>query len=260
MNEDNANSVVDTVENANANSQEINKGTQENDNSINATIENVGQVVDYAKKFSESSKEAQRLFQENKERDAEIERLRQENLVLKGNGNGEDHNQNTDNFYPGFENLDEEARSNLIAYTNTVTQRAKDELYRDPAIAFAKKQYNEQVWDSAFNKTVSQYPELAESKEEFKSKYYNVNNVPENIDSILLDIAKIHLFDKAKEIGAKEETEKINRIETERTTSGKKDTTVSRSLEDWQRMSQENPAKFASLSKEYNNDLNSGKI
>lgn len=258
MNEDNANSVIDTVENANANSHEINKGTQENENSANATIENVVQTVDYAKKFSESSKEAQRLLQENKDKDAEIERLRQEKLMLKDN---EHLNvQNTDNFYPGFENLDEEAKNNLIAYTNTVTQRAKDELYRDPAIAFAKKQYNEQVWDSAFNKTLSIYPELAESKDEFKSKYYNVNNVPENIDSILQDIAKIHLFDKAKEIGAKEETEKLNRVETERTTAGKKDTTVTRSLEDWQRMSQENPAKFASLSKEYNNDLSSGKI
>lgn len=252
MNEDNANSQVDLPENANANSPVNNEGTQEKDNSNNQTIDNVGQVVDYAKKFSESSKEAQRLFEENK--------LLREQVQTKDKEEEFFQPQHTDNFYPGFENLDEEAKNNLIAYTDTVTKRAKEELYKDPAIAFAKKQYNEQVFDSAFNKTLSQYPELAESREEFKSKYFNVNNVPENIDTILLDIAKIHLFDKAKEIGAKEESEKLNRVDLERSTAGKKDTTVSRSLDDWMRMSQENPAKFASLSKEYNTDLNSGKI
>lgn len=251
MNDD-ANSVVDTVENANANSQEINKGTQENDNSINTTIDNVGQVVDYQKKFSESAKEAQRLYEENKMLKELFQAKDKEEEVIQP--------QNTDNYYPGFEELDEDAKRNLIAYTDTVTKRAKEEIYRDPAIAFAKKQYNEQVWDSAFNKALQEYPELAASKDEFKSKYYNVNNVPQNIDSILKDIAKIHLFDKAKEIGAKEETEKQSRIDLERNTAGKKDPTVKRSLEDWSRMASENPAKFSKLSKEYNEDMKSGKI
>jgi len=244
--ENDANSVVDTDENANANSQEINKGTQENDNSTNTTQDNVGQVVDYQKKFSESSKEAQRLFEENKR--------------LKEQFETKDNTQNTDNFYPGFENLDEEAKNNLIAYTNTVTKRAKEELYRDPAIAFAKKQYNEQIWDSAFQKAVQDYPELANSKDEFKSKYYNVNNVPQNIESILKDVAKIHLYDKAKEIGAKEQTEKDKRIDGERATAGNKDSQARRTLEDWTRMASENPAQFAKLSKEYNQDLSTGKI
>ena len=65
---------------------------------------------------------------------------------------------------------------------------------------------------------------------------------------------------KLKEIGAKESKEKESHIELERTTAGLKESQVSRSLEDWQRMSQDNPAKFASLSKEYNSDLSSGKI
>jgi hypothetical protein len=68
------------------------------------------------------------------------------------------------------------------------------------------------------------------------------------------------LFDKAKEIGAKEQTEKQNRVDIERTTAGSKDSTVRRSLEDWNRMAQENPAKFAQMSKEYHADLASGKI
>lgn len=249
--ENNANSVVDTVVNVdNTNSQEINKGTQENENSTNATIENVVQTVDYKKKFSESSSEAQRLFKENEEL--------KKSLMLKDNVH--ENVQNTDSFYPGFEDLDEDAKNNLIAYTNTVTNKAKEELYKDPAIAFARTQYNEQIWESAFNQTVSKYPDLANSKDEFKSRYFNPNNVPQNINSILEDVAKIHLFDKAKEIGVKEAEEKKNLDDIERATSGENKSTVTRSLGDWQRMAQENPGKFASLSKEYQSDLASGKI
>jgi len=255
--ENNANSNEETIVDANANLQETNQGTQEMDNSTNQTIDNVASTVDYQKKFSESSKEALRLVELQKEKDAEIERLNRE-LELRDNGHT--NVQNTDNLYPGYEDLDEDARKNLIAYTNTVTNKAKQELYKDPAIAFAVKQYNEQKWDSAFNKAASQFPELAQTKDEFKSKYYNVNNVPENIDSILVDIAKIHLFDKAKQIGVKETEEKQNRIEVERTTAGAKDTTAKRSLEDWMRMSKENPSEFAKNSKQFNEDLASGKI
>jgi len=249
MNDD-VNSFDKEIENAqDANSQPVDNGTQENDNSANTTIDNVGQVVDYQKKFSESAKEAQRLYEENK--------------ILKQNqakDNVQATVQPTDNYYPGFEDLDEDAKNNLIAYTDTVTKRALAEINKNPAIAYATKQYNEQVWDSAFQKTIQEYPELAESKDEFKSKYYNVNNVPTNIESILKDVAKIHLFDKAKEIGAKEQTEKQNRVDIERTTAGSKDPTVRRSLEDWQRMAQENPMQFRSLSKEFNDDMSSGKI
>lgn len=248
-----ANSVVDAVENANANSQEINQGTQENDNSTNTVVENVAHTIDYQKKFSESSSEALRLYQENK--------ALKEALELKDKSKEVEIPKETmDTLYPGFEDLDEDAKNNLIAYTETVTKKVQSDLQKDPAIAFARKQYNEQKWDSAFNSTISLYPELAGSKDEFKSKYFNVNNVPENIGDILKDIAKIHLFDKAKEIGAKEQTDKQNRVDIERTTSGTKDPTVSRSLEDWQRMAQDNPNKFRQLSKEFNEAMQSGKI
>lgn len=254
MENNNANSFDKEIENAqNANSQTEQNGTQEMDNSINQTVENVASTIDYQKKFSESAKEAQRLYEENKrlKEQFELKDTVQQQPVVE---------QNMDNFYPGFDELDEEAKNNLIAYTNTVTNKAKQELYKDPAIAFARKQYNEQVWDSAFNKVMNQYPELADKKDEFKSRYYNVNNVPENIENILGDVAKIFLFDKAKEIGAKEESEKANRVELERTTAGIKDTTVTRSLEDWQRMARENPNEFRKLSKEFNDDMASGKI
>ena len=249
--EENANSVDNTVENVqDTNSQEDIKGTQENDNSTNETLANVAATVDYQKKFSESSKEAQRLYQENLELKKQFE--------LKDNA--QSNVQNTDNLYPGFEELDEDSQKNLLAYTNVVKNKALEEINKNPAIAFAMKQYNEQVFDSALNKTIEKYPELASDKVNFKNKYYNVNNVPQNIESILGDVAKIYLFDKAKEVGAREESEKINRFELERSTAGQKDPTVKRTLEDWQRMAQENPMKFRELSKEFNDDMKSGKI
>lgn len=260
--ENDANSFDKEIENAQgANSQDTNQGTQENENSTNDTLENVAHTVDYQKKFSESSKEALRLVGLQKEKDAEIERLQRE-LELKGNDNQQDASyQNANDIYPGFENMDEDTQRSIMAYTDNITRRVEDKFLKNPAIAHATKQYNEQVWDSAFGKTIQEYPELASSKEEFKSKYFNVNNVPENIESILKDVAKIHLYDKAREIGAKEATEKAeNRVDIERTTSGMKDSTVNRTLEDWQRMSQENPTEFAKKSKEFNEAMASGKI
>jgi hypothetical protein len=253
MNND-VNSFDKEIENAqDANSQTVNNGTQGNDNPTNETQNNVASVVDYQKKFSESSKEALRILEENKElkRQLELKDKVEQQYVAP---------QTTDNYYPGFEDLDEDAKNNLIAYTDTVTKRALAEINKNPAIAYATKQYNEQFFDSALQKTIQEYPELANSKDEFKGKYFNVNNVPQNIESILKDVAKIHLFDKAKEIGAKEQTEKQNRVDIERTTAGSKDPTVRRSLEDWQRMAQENPNLFRSLSKEFNDDMQSGKI
>lgn len=247
--QENANSVDNTVENANANSQEVNQGTQEMDNSINP-IQEVAPAIDYQNKFSESSKEALRLYEENK-------KLREE-LELKGNQQSQIAT--TDSLYPGFEELDEDSKNNLLAYTNVVKNKALEEINKNPAIAFAMKQYNEQVFDSALNKTIEKYPELASDKENFKNKYYNVNNVPANIETILGDVAKIYLFDKAKEIGAREESEKINRFESERSTAGLKEPTVKRSLDDWAKMASENPALFAKNYKEYEADLKSGKI
>lgn len=261
MSQENANSFDKEIENGQVpNSQNLENGTHGGDNQEVHIVDTVGQTIDYKQKFSESSKEALRLVEVQKEKDAEIERLRIA-LELKDNGGYPNGNQPAaDNLYPGFEELDEDARRNLIVYTDNITKRVEDKFLRNPAIAYATKQYNEQVWDSAFSKTLQEFPELAETKDEFKAKYFNVNNVPENIDSILKDVAKIHLFDKAKSIGAKEIEEKSNRVDGERNTGGPKETTVKRSLEDWNRMAQENPAKFAQMSKEYEKDIASGNI
>jgi len=213
-----------------------------------------GQDVDYKTKFAESSKEALRLLAEN-------ERLAKE-LAAKGNTppTPQGAAATTESLYPGFEELDPEAQKNLIAYTDSITKRAKDEIYKDPAISFARSTYNENKWDKAFESVVSKYPELKNSKDEFKTKYFNPSNTPDNIENILGDVAKIYLFDKAKEIGAKEEQDRAGRIDMERASGGDKTPQPSRSLDDWRRMAQENPMKFASLSKEYKADLDAGKL
>lgn len=206
-------------------------------------------VVDYQKKFAESSTEAIRLYKEN-------EALRK---ALEAKAPVEVP-QSMDSMYPGFEQLDPDAQKNLIAYTNVVTKRATEEIYKNPAIAHSVKIYNENKFNTALESIASKYPELAKSKEDFKSKYFNANNVPDNIESILGDLAKAYLFDKAVEIGAEKERIKASRVDLARTTGGDKTPQTSRSLEDWARMAGEDPQKFAQLSKEYNADLESGKL
>ena len=122
------------------------------------------------------------------------------------------------------------------------------------------KVYNEGKFNDALSNVIEKYPQLKESKEEFKAKYFKGDNVPDNIESLLEDLSKIYLFDKAKEIGASEEKERSNRLDTERAKGGDRTPQTARKLEDWQRMAQENPAKFAKLSKEYKKDVESGKL
>lgn len=236
------------IEDAKANPQPTAEGTEGDNTPANAIPEGE-QTIDYKNKFAESSKEALRIREENKQLRAELE--------AKANVQPD---KAMESIYPGFEQLDPEAQQNLINYTNVITNRAKAEIYRDPAIAHAKAVYNESKFDQAFMEVTQVHPELAKSKDEFKSKYFNANNTPDNIKTILGDVAKIYLFDKAKDIGASEERAKKDRIDLERTTAGTKTPQTNRSLEDWQRMAQENPAKFATMSKEYHTDLASGKL
>lgn len=160
----------------------------------------------------------------------------------------------SEEIYPGFTDLDEDAKANLLAYTETVKRSVREDIYKDPALAFARSNYNEKKWDDAFATIVETYPDLKETAGEFKTNYFNPNNVPDNIAEILQDVAKIYLFDKAKEIGAAEERSKENRLEIDVATGGEKTPSVRRSLEDWLHMSQTNPTKFAQLSKEYEED------
>lgn len=215
--------------------------------------------IDYEKKFSESSKEAQRLFRENQEKDRLIAELQAKKDPLLDSKTDLD---DAEILYPGFEELDEDAQRNLLAYTETVTKRAREQILQDPAISFARLAYNEKKFNDAFDAVSSmpEYSALKDSKEDFKSKYFNPNNVPENIETILTDVAKIYLFDRAKEIGAEQERIKAERIDLERGTGGDKEPPQSRTLEEWNRMAQENPAKFAKLSKEFNADMEAGKL
>lgn len=244
----------------NLNPSNDNLGT-EGENTLENPTGEAEQPIDYQKKFSESSSEALRLL-------AETKRLEQEKAELelrlseKGNDPVVDipSDKIPENFYPGFEELDPEAQDNLVKFADTVTRRAQEQILKDPAIAFAKGQYNETKWEQAFGKVAEKYPELKESKDEFKAKYFKPSNVPANIENILEDVSKIYLFDKAKDIGAREEKQKASRIDMERATGGDKTPKSSRSLEDWQRMAAENPALFAKNSKQYQEDLDSGKI
>lgn len=233
-----------------ANPDNSNQGT-ETEKTVNPATDGEP-VVDYQKKFAESSKEALRLYEENKKL--------QEELVAKANGTTKVEPA-IDNLYPGFEQLDEEAQKNLIAYTDMIKKRTLEGVYQDPAIKFARDQYNATKWDTAFNQVAEKFPDLKTDKEEFKKKYFKADVVPDNIDTILEDIAKIHLFDKAKDLGAEEEKKKASeRVDLERTTGGDKTPKSNRTLDDWSRMARENPAKFAQLSKEFNDDMSSGKI
>ncbi len=243
------NSFDQEIKDAQANPQAQTQGTEGDQTPIKTTPEGE-QSVDYQKKFAASSSEALRLLEENKKKDELIAQLSAKAT----------ENQPMDTMYPGFDQLDSEAQKNLIAYTNLITKRTKDEIYKDPAISHAKTMYVASKWDSAFGTVAAKYPELNKSKDEFKSKYFNPNNIPDNIENILTDLAKAHLFDKATEIGAEEERAKQKRVDLERSTGGDKTPQASRSLEDWARMARENPAKFAQNSKQYQQDLDAGKL
>lgn len=221
------------------------------------------QDIDYKTKFSESSKEALRLLEVNKEKErllaekeVEIERLRvQAEASIGGN-----YAEKPEALYPGFDLLPEEEQKNLIAFTESIKKGVRDEIYKDPSISFAKQSFNEKRWNEAFETVATKYPELREQKGEFQKKYFNPENVPTNIDGILDDLSKVFLFDKAKDLGAQEAMQKAELLDIERAGGGDNTPKASRSLEDWHRMAQESPQKFASMAKEYNQDLASGRL
>jgi len=244
---------VDAGGTADTNPENLNQGTEgENTpNETNPTTEAV-QDVDYRKKFAESAREAIRLRKEN------------EALLKANEARGTTHSTEdapkAESLYPGFEQLDTDAQKNLLVYTDAVTRKAKEEILKDPAINYGRRLYHENRFDSALAKVADKYPDIKNSRDDFKAKYFNPNNIPENIESILEDVAKMYLFDRAKDIGAKEEQAKQSRVDMQTSVAGDKTPHASRNLEDWKRMAQENPVQFAKLSKEYHSDLESGKL
>lgn len=218
--------------------------------------------VDYKEKFSQSSREALRLLDEAKEKERLLAEAQDEIDKLKTSSGGHSTiQQEAEELFPGFNILPEDEQQNLIAYTDSIQRNTLSKVYKDPAIAFAKQTYNEKRWQDAFNSVSEKYPELKQNKDEFKQKYFNAGNVPDNIDSILEDLSKVYLFDKAKDLGAQEAAEKNSHIEIERANGGDKTPqTSSRSLEDWTRMAEENPAQFAKMAPQFREDLQSGKL
>jgi hypothetical protein len=242
------------MENPNSFDQEIQDAQKANpETKVEGTEqkETVQTAVDYETKFKESAKEAQRLYAENR-------KLRESHTVSTDT-NLTNQTAEEEPFF-GFNELDEDSQRNLIAYTNSVTKKAREEIMRDPSIAFARTAYAESRWTSAFNAITTQFPDLTKHATDFKARYFNQNNVPDNLEEVLADLAKIYLFDKAKEIGAEEERSKSARVNLEDVTGGDKTPKPSRSIEDWERMARENPTKFAKSSKEFNDDMEKGRI
>lgn len=211
--------------------------------------------VDYRKKFIDSAKGANALLEKNKELETQLAEQVQQPVIEELSTHSSDTN-----LYPGFEELDEKAQQDLVAYTDAVTQRAADVVNKNPAIAYANKSYNENKWETAFAEVQAEFPELLEAKEDFKGKYFTSNNVPDNMSEILTECAKSYLFDKARAIGVAEGAEVAQRVQLEDPTGGDKTPTAHRSLADWQIMAQQNPAEFAKQKEAYEADLASGKL
>ena len=220
----------------NPNPDNIETETTENIDTSNANTD-----IDYKKKFSESSKEALRIREENIRLANELESLK--NTTTESHG--ATYSDSTEQIIPGFDLMTEDEQKNLLAYTDSIRRSTLDAIYKDPAIADAKNKYNEGVWESSFQEIASKYPELKDNKDEFKAKYFRADNVPSNLTDILGDVAKVYLFDKAADIGAKKAMEKADRLDTERSNGGDKIPSPERSTEDWFRLSQDNPVKFA---------------
>ena len=232
-------------------------GTEQKE-TVPTELDDKGQPIDYRAKFIESSKGAHALLEDNKILKAQLVESNQQQVPTQELPTHSP--ETTPNLYPGFEELDPAAQKDLIAYTQVVENRVTSNIHNDPAISFAKDSYNENRWESAFAAATVEFPELVEAKAEFKSKYFDAKNVPENINDILVGMAKMHLFDKARAIGAEEGKEIAERVQLEPPTGGDKTPPAHRSLADWQRMAQENPAEFAKNSKQYNEDVASGKL
>lgn len=218
-----------------------NPDNNEPEKTENIDTSNANTDIDYKKKFSESSKEALRIREENIRLANELESLKNTTT----DSHGATYSDSTEQIIPGFDMMTEDEQKNLLAYTDSIRRSTLDAIYKDPAIADAKNKYNEGVWESSFQEIASKYPDLKDNKDEFKAKYFRADNVPSNLTEILGDVAKVYLFDKAADIGAKKALEKADRIDTERSNGGDKIPSPERSTEDWFRLSQDNPVKFA---------------
>jgi hypothetical protein len=238
----NPNSFDEEVQDATANPEIESERTEETD-----TLQTpVSPGIDYEAKFKESAREAQRLYEENKRLQGLANQKREEELITQPT--------DVSDLFPGFEHLDDDAQRNLLAYTESVKRKAVEEVYKDPDLQYIKTEAKEKRWNHALEEVVSELPDLKEHSIDFRAKYFNPNVQAD--PAVLKELAKSYLFDKAREIGAREERERASRVNLEDIGGGVKTPATSmRSLDEWTRMSRENPTKFASLKKEFNEDL-----
>ncbi|MHA1401175.1 MAG: hypothetical protein ACTSQE_12570 [Candidatus Heimdallarchaeaceae archaeon] len=213
-------------------------------------------TVDYKEKFINSSKGAQDLLEKNKFLQAELDAQKE--------ANDKSNNQVDEPLYPGFENLSEMEQQNMRNYTDGIIKTVKSSLSDDPVYAESRGRYNELKWDESFNRVASAYPELMESKEDFKAKNFQAHNVPDNIDGLLTTLAKDFLFDKARDIGIREGKDLNDRIDPIRNTGGSggegQATVLNKTLAEWQHLAATDPAEFANQSQQYDEDVATGKL
>lgn len=162
---------------------------------------------------------------------------------------------------PNFDILDPDTQANLRGIFRGVDAKIRGALSNDPGVAFARQTYNENKWETAFNSILPQFGEpLAKAKADFKSKYFQPNNVPDNITELLITFAKSYLFDHAKEAGAQEERDKAARIDPLRGNGGPKEPTSGMTIDDWEHLRTTNPKAFAARSAEYNAQVEAGQL
>ena len=216
------------------------------------------ETVDYRQKFIDSSKGVNTLLEQNKTLERELAEARKNHSA--GNTNLPNHsNEQPENFYPGFEELDSSEKDRVNAFANAIQKKTLETVNSNPALAYSQKQYNESRWEEAFNIVSTEHPELKDIKSDFKSKYFHPNHVPDNIEDIMKTMAKAELFDKARAIGASEAAEVAQRVQLEDPTGGDNEVSTSRSLAEWQEIAK-NPARFASMKSQYDADIASGKL
>lgn len=225
----------------------VDEQPEEQTNPQEVVPEVIDQEPDYKLKFTESQKEALRLRQELQAKEDEYNRIQ---ALAEQDAN---HGNDTEpNLYPGFEDLSEAEQESLLAYTNSIRQRVTEDIYKNPAISYAEQSYATAKWNEEFEKVAEKYPDLKESKAEFTAKYKK-DKIPDNIGQLMEDLAKIHLFEKSSDIGAKRALEQASRIDIERTNPTTEQPKVERTEEDWFKLAQENPAKYAALIRQQEN-------
>lgn len=162
---------------------------------------------------------------------------------------------------PNFELLDDDTQANLRAIFGAMNSQLDRRLNSDPGVVYGRQVVNEQKWDRAFEAIAPAFgQDLIAAKADFKSKYFQKDNVPDNIQEILTTLAKSYLYDTAAERGAQQARELDERIDPERGQGGPKIPTPSMSIDDWERLRLNNPKEFARRSKEFNEAMSTGKL